>query len=215
MALGDLLGAIRRRWWLAVAATVVAAAIGFTVAATASPTYVASAQVLAVVVDTQNRTAGLAAENFVQSRITEYTAFADTELFLQAVVETDRLPMTRGQLSRSLSMSSPEDPESTKADVRYRAPTAIITVTERSDSPVMAADVANASAEELARTLSEREALLPFRAVVTDHAVVPKSPVAPELWRTVAQSAVLGLIAGVTAAVGLALVREQRETEAV
>jgi polysaccharide biosynthesis transport protein len=215
VALDDLLRVIRRRWWLVVATIVVAAAIGFTLAAAAAPTYVASAQIIVVVVDTQDRTAGLAADDLVRFKIIDYASLADTEAFLQRVVETDRLPMTRHQLSRSLSISSPKIPNEKSRDERYRPPTPIITVTARSDSPVLAADVANSSADVLAQVLVKRESMIPIRAVVAEHAVVPKAPVAPELWRIVAQSAVLGLIFGVLAAVSLALVRDRRETEAV
>jgi capsular polysaccharide biosynthesis protein len=208
VALVDLLRIIRRRWWLVTAATVAAATIGFTVATLATATYVASAQVVAVVVGTEDptnetgMTEGLAAEQFSRSRIPEYTSFADTETFLQRVVDDRQLPITRDQLSRSLLMSSPRN-------------TAIITVTVRSDSPVLAADVANASAEELAQVVRERDAQLPIRSVVADRATVPVSRATPQLWRTVAQSAVLGLIFGTVAAVGVALVHHSGESEAV
>jgi capsular polysaccharide biosynthesis protein len=204
VTLDELAESIRRRWWLVLAASVVAASLGFVAAATAAPTYSASARVLVVLLQVKTPTAetgmreSLAAEEFVRSRIIEYTSFASTEAYLQRVIETHKLPTTRDELEQDLSMSSPKD-------------TAVIAVTMRSSSPVLAADAANAAAEELAQVLSEREALIPFRAVVAERAGVPRIPVSPDLWRTVVHSAVLGFIFGSMVAVRLTLVRDVRQ----
>jgi polysaccharide biosynthesis transport protein len=205
MALDELLGALRRRWWLVVAVIAVFTATGFTVATTTTPTYTAAAQLIAVVVGTEKSrlptgmTEVLAAEEFSRSRITEYTSFADTEAFLQRVVDNNHLPISRSDLASSLTMSSPKD-------------TAIIRVTARSHSPVMAADIANASVQELAKVLHEREPSIPLRTEVVEAARVPTTPLVPVLWLTVAQSAVLGLTAGVFGAVAMSLARDRRRS---
>lgn len=202
MSVRELVTALRRRWWLIAAVTAVSGTVTFVVSSSMPPTYVASSRVVAVVVGTHRpteateMTEGLAAEQFTRSRIPEYTSFASTATFLQRVVDNHRLPMTRDELSNSLSMSSPRG-------------TALITVTVRSQSPELAAQVSNASADELAGVVQERDRLLPVRTLVVERASAPKASAAPQVWRTVIQAGLLGAVLTAAAVAAGALFRRE------
>jgi capsular polysaccharide biosynthesis protein len=109
------------------------------------------------------------------------------------VVDTNRLPIGADELRKSLTMSSPKQ-------------SAIITITVKSGSAVLAADMANATASVLTQVIPEREVLLPMSATVAESAVVPRAPAEPQMRRIVLQCSVLGLIFGAAATFGLAII---------
>ena len=187
----------RRFWWVVLIAMMAGVGSGMAVALSTSPVYSATARVVPIVADGTANPAdpqlsgGLASGSFVDSRILEYATFATTQSFLQRVVDTNRLPVDAVELRKSLTMSSPKQ-------------SAIITITVKSGSAVLAADMANATARVLTEVIPEREVLLPMRATVAETAVVPGAPIEPQLRRLILQCSLLGLIFGFVAAIGLA-----------
>jgi capsular polysaccharide biosynthesis protein len=137
---------------------------------------------------------------FELARIPEYASFAQTKSFLQRVVEAHRLGISSEQLSESLSVSSPKD-------------TALIRIAVKSSSSAAAADRANAVAEELARTIPEREELLPVRATVAEDAFPATLPKRPLPTREIAEFAVIGATVGVALAITFSGRRERRRVD--
>ncbi|MCV7421960.1 hypothetical protein H7K45_15530 [Mycobacterium yunnanensis] len=192
------MGLLARRYWLVfLFALMIGTGSGVASALLTTPVYVATARVVPVLAEGSSTpgdtrpSGGLAAGSFVDSRILEYASFATTQSFLQRVVDTNRLPVTADELRRDLTITSPKQ-------------SAILNITVKCGSAVLAADMANATATVLTEVIPEREVLLPMRATVAETAIVPRAPAEPQMRRIVLQSGLLGLIAGGLGAIGLA-----------
>lgn len=187
MTVDELVAVARRYILVLLAGLAIGAGLGITASTLTRPTYIATAKVMAVLADgttdplDPRYSGGLASTSFIKSRIVEYTTFASTESFLRRVIETNHLPVKPGELARDMTMTSPKD-------------SSIIMITVRSGSPVTAADVANATANVLARVIPEREPRLPMRATVAEGAVVPRLPAEPQRRRIILQCSALGFI---------------------
>jgi capsular polysaccharide biosynthesis protein len=199
MTVDEMAQLARRYWFVLLAALMVGVGSGIVVTLLTRPIYIATAKVVPVLADGNANpiaprfSGGLAPGSFVDSRILEYATFATTQSFLQRVVDTNRLPIGADELRKSLTMSSPKQ-------------SAIITITVKSGSAVLAADMANATARVLTQVIPEREVLLPMSATVAEGAVVPRAPAEPQMRRVVLQCSVLGLIFGAVATFGLAII---------
>jgi uncharacterized protein involved in exopolysaccharide biosynthesis len=98
MAFAPFVDALRRGWIFVLASSLLLGMIGFVGAVHVKPTYTAKAWVVPALVEKlppppERSTGGMAATIFINTRIREYTAAADTEAFAERVVDIYGLPL--------------------------------------------------------------------------------------------------------------------------
>lgn len=201
MELRDYIRILRKSWVLILLLTLVGigAASAYSIAQT--PKYSATSKVF---VSTQNggTTSELAQGNsFTVQRVKTYSALASTPIVLLPVIAELGLDVNEGTLGKQISASAPLD-------------TSNIEITVTDDDPVLAADIANATAASLTRVVSSIEtpdtadAVSPVKLTLTQQAIVPAKPVSPNVPLNIALGALVGLAIGV----GIAVLRETLET---
>jgi capsular exopolysaccharide synthesis family protein len=199
--LRDYIRILRKSWVLILLLTLVGigAASAYSIAQT--PKYSATSKVF---VSTQNggTTSELAQGNsFTVQRVKTYSALASTPIVLLPVIAELGLDVNEGTLGKQISASAPLD-------------TSNIEITVTDDDPVLAADIANATAASLTRVVSSIEtpdtadAVSPVKLTLTQQAIVPAKPVSPNVPLNIALGALVGLAIGV----GIAVLRETLET---
>ena len=191
MTLIDYLDVMRRHWRLIAGLTLLGAICGGVFASAGQPMYRSSVTVL-VSADKAGSTSDLVQGSaYVESLVTSYATMATSELVLGPVIEELDLDTT----SRGLAGS-----------VRAESPTATVLIdihAERPD-PVEARDLANTVAAELASAVSEVSPTLRGRPAVRvttiQSATTPGAPFSPNVRRSAALGAGLGLMLGVAGA---------------
>ncbi|WP_299576188.1 hypothetical protein [uncultured Williamsia sp.] len=183
MTIADLRHLLLTRAVVLLLGVAVGAGIGWNVAAHQTLHYSATATILPAVGGGTSDPGGFAQSVFIQSRVPEYAAFGTTDSFLQRVIATFRLPLSRDQLGDNLSVTAPKM-------------SSLIETTVRATDPASAASFANAAAETLARVISERESLLPVRVTVVDSAMTPTRPDNKGTGEVIGLYGVLGLVGG-------------------
>ena len=200
MDLVDYLRVLGRRWKLVVLATLLGlgAAAGF--CATATPQYRADASLFVSMSDGANAAALMQGSVFTQQRVQSYTDVITSPTVLQPVIDELGLRTTPRELARRVQAQAPLG-------------TVLLDVTVEDPSPEAAARTANAVATEFTEAIQELERPSPdqpspVRASVIRPAVVLDDPVSPHVPRSLAVGLLLGLVAGS----GLALLREALDT---
>ncbi|MGZ8176974.1 YveK family protein [Williamsia sp. SKLECPSW1] len=196
MTIGDLRHLLLTRAVLLLAGIVVGASLGWYVSHDSTRYYTATATVLPAVGGGSSDPGGFAQSVFIQSRVPEYAAFGTTDSFLDRVISTDKLPLSRDQLGDNLSVTAPKK-------------TALIEVSVRATTPEAAVTFTNATAGVLAQVIPERENLLPVRVTVVDSAMAPSAPDGKRPAEVIAMYGILGLIG----AFALSLLTTRRASE--
>lgn len=138
--------------------------------------------------------------NFSTNRVKSYTELVDSPVVLDRVIKDLDLPLTAPDLAKQVDASVPLE-------------TVIINIEARSDSPQLAAALADSVAGNLATVIedletSESRGSSPVKATVVTKALVPISPV----WPNLPLLLVLGFVVGSVLAVCLALLLENLNT---
>jgi capsular exopolysaccharide synthesis family protein len=198
--LRDYLRILGKRWILVVALTALGLAVGLTMTALTPPVYQANAQLFVSVqagTDVSDLNQG---NSFSQQRVRSYADIVTSPRVTQPVVRQLGLAITPDQLAGQISAEAP-------------ANTVLINIAARDRVPAQAAKIADAVArrfsvvvEELERPDGSEKA--PVRLGITQQARVPDTPVAPKPLVNLA----LGLVAGMSLGVGLAVLRETLDT---
>ncbi len=200
MELGDYWRVLRRAWRTIVVAAILGVLISGAVSMAIKPTYEARTQ-LFVAIQSSGSVQDLQSGNsFSQARVQSYIETVDTPAVLQPVIDNLGLDVSPFELAETVEA---------RADLN----TVLITITAEGGSPADAADVAQATADSLVRTVDDLERPLdggesPVRLSVITPAIAPATPVAPD----VPFNLVLGLVAGLTLGVAIALLRETLDT---
>ncbi|WP_324276050.1 YveK family protein [Blastococcus brunescens] len=187
MELRDYLAALGRYWRTWVGLT----AIGLLVAVVAiqvSPrTYSATAGVFVA-----SSLEGTSGSQFVNQRVRSYPEIAQSLAVLSPVIEELGLEMPFRDLRATVTASNPVE-------------TSQIDISVTSASPQLAADIANAVAEEFGQVVESLEAPAdgrsPVSLTVTDPATVPASPASPDPVLLLALGLVVGLSLGLAVAI--------------
>lgn len=195
----DYVSIVRKRWLsiLLVTLLVLAGAVAATLAAT--PMYQAHAQVYVSVRNAGTTTDLLQGSNFTQRQVSSYAELVTTPRVLVPVIEHLDLPTTPDELAGTISAESPL--ESSLINIRVTSP-----------DPRTASDVANSTAESLATEVADLErpegGVSPVQISTVRVAAPPESPSSPSTTRNLA----LGLLVGLAAGFGLAVLRELLDT---
>jgi capsular exopolysaccharide synthesis family protein len=173
--------------------------LGVAVLATlaASPVYEARAQLFVSTAGSEDATSLLQGSNFTQQRVKSYADIVTSPQVLEPVIKSLGLETTAVELANRIVANVPVD-------------TVLINVTVRDGSPQRSAAIASAVASTFSKTVvqldrpsSRRPA--PVKVSVVRVPVVPSAPILPSPLRNTALGLVLGLVAGF----GLALVRDR------
>jgi len=199
--LSDYIRILRKSWVLIVvlALTGVGAAAAFALVQT--PQFSATSKVF---VSTQS--GGTVSElaqgsTFTVQRVTTYSDLATTPIVLLPVIAELELAIDEGALAGTISVTAP-------------ANTSIIEISVANDDPVLAADIANATAESLTRvvdrieTPATEDATSAVKLTLVQQATVSAAPVSPNVPLNVA----LGLLIGLALGVGIAVLRQVLDT---
>lgn len=196
MTLHRLLLILRRHWLVIVVGPVLGAALAFAYTSQQPATYVSTAEMfVSTTTEDDNGSdlvnSGLYASNLVSS----YASVATSPAVLDRVITTLDLDMTSGELARHVTSTVPLN-------------TVIVRVEVRIDDPELAADIANAIAQQLPaviETLAKPSADVPapveLRVIQT--ALPDGDQVSPQPTLNLLVGLVLGGVAGVAVAVVL------------
>ena len=196
MNLHDLARVMRTRW-MTVAATILAGLAGaIAVTLMTTPLYQASTRLFVSTTVGASASELYSGNRLSQDRVSSYTELLKGQTLAQRTI--DKL---------GLNITSEEFQEKVKASAKLD--TVLISVQIRDASPVRARDIANALSDEFVVMVRELETPKPgsqpdARVVVEQRATIPESPVAPRTAMNVA----IGLVFGLTAGVGLAVLRD-------
>lgn len=201
MDIRDYLRILRKSWILilslVVAGTVVAAGYSFA----KEPVYRATSKVF---VSTQSAgTVGELAQgsSFSVQRVKTYSDLATTPAVLTPVIDELGIDIPASELALEITASAPLD-------------TSIIDISVQNTDPALAADLANATASNLAKAVEKLEqstngeAGSPIKLTPVQMAMVPTTPVSPNIPLNIA----LGLLIGLAIGVGLAVLRQTLDT---
>jgi receptor protein-tyrosine kinase len=188
---------VRNRWLtiLVTALITVLAALAYSVAQT--PLYQASTRLFISTTSGSSASDLYQGNLYSQGRVLSYTQLVMGETLAQRTI--DRL---------GLDMSAQELKE--KVTAKSKPNTVLVDVSVLDASPVQARDIANAMSDEFVQVVRELEtptrgAKPEARVVVEQRASIPAKPVVPKTFRNLA----LGIIVGVLAGFGIALIRDQ------
>ncbi|MEI6372933.1 MAG: Wzz/FepE/Etk N-terminal domain-containing protein, partial [Actinomycetes bacterium] len=201
MQLADYWRVLRMRWPLLVITTLVGALLGLGISMLQPKAFTATAQNFVAISSTSSVNDNiLGGAQFIQQRVNSYGQLVTSPKVLDPVIAELGLPLTSQQLSSKVSASSPPL-------------TVLINVTATYGDAAMTARIANATAEQLGKTIEALEtpkgaSAAPVKVSLTDPAETPASPSAPKtLFNTL-----LGLLLGLLAGLAYVLLREALDT---
>jgi capsular exopolysaccharide synthesis family protein len=197
----EYLDVLRKRWVTIVATVAVALLAAGTVLLTMTPIYRASSQVYVAARGGASLDEMIQGSNFTVRKVKSYAELATSPRVLEPVIETVGLDDSVTSLAARIEAEQPAD-------------TVLITLSVSDSSPEIAAQTADAIAENLSVVVPDLERFAentqpPVAISVVRNATVPAQPVSPNATLTIA----LGMLLGVFAGVGLAFLREALDTK--
>lgn len=200
MELRDYLRVLRKYWVLIVALALLGVAVAATYSLVKTPEYSSSAKVFVSTQSSDNVQELAQGNTFTQQRVKTYADLVGTPIVLLPVIGTLELNITAAQLAQQVSASAPLD-------------TTLIEITAMSEDPVLAAEIANTTAESLTGVVAKIETpengeSSPVKLTRVQEADVPNKPVSPNVPLNLA----LGLLVGLALGVGFAVLRETLDT---
>jgi capsular exopolysaccharide synthesis family protein len=201
--LRDYLRILHKSWILIVACTLAGVALASAVSLAATPKYVSVTQLyVSVRSGGDSATAELVqGTSFARQAVSSYVSIANSALVLDAVIEDLDLDTTAQQLSRSITASSPLN-------------TVLIEITVENGDPVVAAKIANAVGTSLSEVVvdvlekPDGEAPSPVKIETVQPAQPSNSPTSPNVPLNLA----LGVLVGLAAGIGIAVLRSVLDT---
>jgi capsular exopolysaccharide synthesis family protein len=198
MDLRAYLGLARAHWLLIVAAALAGAMLGVVLSVLQPRVYVATAQNFVSISGTDLGTQ-LSGSGFALQRVKSYVNVVESEAVLVPVIEQLGLDLTPAQLRQSVSAANPPQ-------------TVLLNITATGPDPDLAAALANAVAARYAEVVEALETppggQPPVKVTPVMPAQVPGAPTSPRTRVNVA----LGLLLGLGAGVAAALLRERLNT---
>lgn len=200
MELASYVRMLRKRWASILLITACGLAVSLGASLVATPVYSAGSQVFVSVQGSDSTTDLLQGSNFTVRQVKSYTELVDSPRVLQPVVEELGLAVDASELAERVTARSPLD-------------TVLINISADSESPQLAAEIADATAASLARVVAELETPRaggesPVVISTVRPADVPIEPASPDVPVNLA----LGLLAGLGAGTVVAVLRELLDT---
>ncbi len=200
MELRDYLRVLRKYWVLIVALSLLGVALAATYSLIKTPEYSSSAKVFVSTQSSDNVQELAQGNTFTQQRVKTYADLVTTPIVLLPVIGSLQLNITSPQLAAQVTASAPLD-------------TTLIEITVMSPDPVLAAEIANTTAESLTNVVSKIEtpedgASSPVKLTLVQEADVPNVPVSPNVPLNIG----LGLLVGLALGVGFAVLKETLDT---
>lgn len=193
MDLREYVTIFRKYWSLVVVTTILGLSVGLGYSLLATPEYESRTQIYVSVRSFDGGTGDLVqGANYSRQVVNSYVTVINTGVVLDPVVEELGLDMTASELADAISANTPED-------------SALINITASSPSPERAAEIADAVGEsfkDVVTTQLEPEGTgeSPISLTTTQNALVPQSPVSPNLPINVVLGTIVGLLIGLGAA---------------
>lgn len=199
MELSDYLRLVRRSWRLIAAAVVVALLAGAGLTVLTPREYRAEAELFVSTGGGDSVSDLVQGGSFTQRQVATYADIVTAPVVLGPVIDGLGLSTTSQALARQVTATVPPD-------------TVLIGIAVTDADPVMAANLANAVAEQFTETIQELERVgtgeSPVGATVVRPATVPQTPISPNVLRNIALSLILGLLIGL----GVAVLRDILDT---
>ncbi|SMQ73866.1 capsular exopolysaccharide family [Plantibacter sp. VKM Ac-1784] len=200
MELTDYLRVLRKYWVLIVALVLVGVAAAAAYSLAKTPEYSSSAKVFVSTQSSDNVSDLTQGNTYSQQRVKTYVNLVSTPIVLQPVIAALELNITAGQLGGQVSAVATPD-------------TTIIQITATSEDPVLAAELANTTAESLTGVVAKIEstddgATSPVKLTRVQEANVPTTPGSPNVPLNLA----LGVLVGLALGIAFAVLRETLDT---
>ena len=193
----DYITALRKHWIAILVLTILGATAGFALGKLTPPTYQATSEIFVSVAagDTVSELAQGSA--FTQNIVQSYVQLAKSPAVLDPVIDKLNIDSSARHLAQRVQVESPIN-------------TVLISVTVQAVDPQEAADIANAIATQLPKTVdslmpSSAETNMGISLTTVSDASVPNFPVAPNTKLYALVGLVLGGLVGVTYAVARSL----------
>ncbi len=200
MDLREYLRLLRRRWKMIASAAIAAVAAAVALTATSPDTYQASTEVFVSLRDGGSGSTDAYQGNlFSQDRVKSYARIVDSPAVTDRVIDQLGLGVTADELAPRIHATVPTS-------------TVLVDIVVSDRTPVRARDIANAVASQFAKVVRGLERGSANDSGVSVTVVRPAAlPAAPTSPRPVLNT-ILGLLVGLCAGVGLAVVRETLDT---
>ncbi|MCK2199731.1 polysaccharide biosynthesis tyrosine autokinase [Corynebacterium callunae] len=202
MELREYVSILMKNWLLILVTTILGVVAGAGFSLLATPEYQSKTQIYVSVRSGAGTTSDMVqGANFSRQIVNSYVDVIKTGVVLDSVVEELGLEMTGSELASYITAASP-------------AETALINITVTSPSPEQAASIANAVGESfknVVQTQLEPDAeagVSPVNLTTTQSALVPASPISPNVLLNI----VVGLLLGLAIGVGIAILRHVLDT---
>lgn len=191
MDIREYVAALRKRWYVVAILAMIGASWGLYQGATTAPQYRATSQVFVSLSGGASAAELVQGSTYTQNLVQSYAKLATMPAVLDPVIDRLDLDTDSKSLARSVAAEAPLD-------------TVIIQITATQGTPEMSADVANAVAEQLKKTVADLSPSSGGRdtvqVTVTAPASEPTYPVAPNKRRLLLIGLSLGLGLGVATA---------------
>jgi len=197
LKLQDLLGVLRARWLTIVVTTMIGLVAAGLFSLLTKPMYAGDTRLFISTASTDSLGDLYEGGRFSQERVTSYTQLLVGDTVAKRTIDKLGLDMTAEELESRVTATA-------------KAGTVLINVRVLDESPVRARDIANSLSDEFVAMVRELE--MPedgstprARVVVEQRASIPAYAVVPKKKQNIA----IGLLAGLLAGIGLALIRDQ------
>lgn len=193
MTLGEYLGALRKRWLLIVAVTILGGVIGYAYGSIQPDTYRAQSSVVVVPARGDSTSELVQGSNYVQGLVATYTVVAKSPVVLDRVIADLSLDTNARALAGQITVDSPLD-------------TTVLQIAVTGRDPSQITQIANGVAAELAIAV---EGLAPqtstsgpaVRVELISGATEPRYPIAPNVRLLAVVGAIIGFVIGIAYAV--------------
>lgn len=201
MDLGDFLRTLRARWLTVAAVALVTLAAATVGTLLTTPQYTSFTRIFFAVQAGESVSDLAQGSTFTEKQMASYAEVASSPIVLEPVASTLNIDVDARALSRALSATVAAD-------------TTILVISATDEDPVLARDIANAVADQLASTVGSLSPERPdgsetVRATMLSEAEVPETPSSPSTTRNLTLGLALGLVLGV----GIALLRDVLDTK--
>lgn len=193
----EVVGAVRRRWWLVLLTALIGCAVMFGLSSRATPTYQSTASVYFSLPYGNSASDLSQGSTYTQNQMASFAALAVTPAVLNPVIDQLQLGVTAAQLQDDVTAAPTAD-------------TVILEVTVTRTDPQQAADIANAVAAQLDTVVKQLSPAGPSGSASVDvdtvAAAVPATGASSP--KTIRNTAA-GFLAGALLGIALVVLRQQ------